>query len=155
MLDRALFDFARSFDLGGFDEFDEEDIKLIEGMDEDEESSFNWGFSVEPALYLDPDFEPTADSAEECAAAQQENGILHKAVMMLPPRQAQVIILRFGFSPLGDHTQQETADLLRIAQPVVAKYEKAAIANLAKVLKSFPEGLELIASRLIAMGKAV
>jgi RNA polymerase sigma factor (sigma-70 family) len=110
------------------------------------------GFKLESAVDSFGEYDYTAESAEEVVAEEQEHGILRRAIGYLPERQSEAILLRFGFTSLGDMTQAEAAEFMEISQPALHALEKKAIVNLQKILQAMPEGQELIESRLIEMG---
>ena len=61
---------------------------------------------------------------------REEKRILREAVNALPPRERQIIELRFGFSGGEELTQKEVADLLGISQSYISRLEKKIIAEL-------------------------
>ena len=61
---------------------------------------------------------------------REERRILREAVEGLPPRERQIIRLRFGFSGERELTQKEVADLLGISQSYISRLEKKIIAEL-------------------------
>lgn len=63
---------------------------------------------------------------------REENRILRSAVEALPPRERQIIELRYGFLGEREMTQKEVADALGISQSYISRLEKRIIADLRK-----------------------
>jgi RNA polymerase sporulation-specific sigma factor len=59
-----------------------------------------------------------------------EQEILKIAVGKLPPREKQIVDLRFGLSGGEERTQKEVADMLGISQSYISRLEKKIIAKL-------------------------
>ena len=60
--------------------------------------------------------------------------LLRQALLQLPPRDAEIISLRFGLNGKKEQTQQEVADRLGISQSYISRLEKRIIARLRKEL---------------------
>ena len=58
--------------------------------------------------------------------------LLHRALGHLPPRERQIISLRFGIGTPKTLTQKEVADLLGISQSYISRLEKRIIARMRK-----------------------
>lgn len=58
--------------------------------------------------------------------------LLHRALSHLPPRERQIISLRFGIGTPKALTQKEVADLLGISQSYISRLEKRIIARMRK-----------------------
>ena len=58
--------------------------------------------------------------------------LLHRALGHLPPRERQIISLRFGIGTPKALTQKEVADLLGISQSYISRLEKRIIARMRK-----------------------
>ncbi len=61
-----------------------------------------------------------------------DRGLLYDALAKLPPREAEIISLRFGLSGKDEMTQKEVADSLGISQSYISRLEKRIIARLKK-----------------------
>lgn len=98
--------------------------------------------------------EPDADPRLERVAA--EPGIdwndviaVRAALAQLPPRLRTVVVLRF----FRDRTQAEVADAIGLSQPQVSRLERAALAELRRVLAS-AEGVAATGEDAAARGEA-
>ena len=60
--------------------------------------------------------------------------LLRQALLQLPPRDAEIISLRFGLNGKKEQTQKEVADRLGISQSYISRLEKRIIARLRKEL---------------------
>lgn len=64
--------------------------------------------------------------------------LVHHALERLPPRERQIISLRFGLGLPESMTQKEVAELLGISQSYISRLEKRIIARMRKdILKNF------------------
>ena len=64
--------------------------------------------------------------------------LVHHALERLPPRERQIISLRFGLGLPECMTQKEVAELLGISQSYISRLEKRIIARMRKdILKNF------------------
>lgn len=64
--------------------------------------------------------------------------LVHHALERLPPRERQIISLRFGLGLSESMTQKEVAELLGISQSYISRLEKRIIARMRKdILKNF------------------
>lgn len=77
---------------------------------------------------LGSDQEAIGDEIEQ----EMEFRSLLKAVMALPPREKNIMELRFGLSGYKEHTQKEVADFLGISQSYISRLEKKIIDKLRK-----------------------
>ena len=57
------------------------------------------------------------------------------AVQKLPPREKQIMALRFGLYSKREHTQKEVADELGISQSYISRLEKRIISRLRRDLE--------------------
>ena len=60
--------------------------------------------------------------------------LLRQALLQLPPRDAEIISLRFGLNGKKEQTQKEVADRLGISQSYISRLEMRIIARLRKEL---------------------
>lgn len=58
--------------------------------------------------------------------------LLQRALLRLPPREMQIIAMRFGLGGQDGMTQKEVADLLGISQSYISRLEKRIIARMKK-----------------------
>lgn len=58
--------------------------------------------------------------------------LLRQALSLLPPREKQIICLRFGLGGRRSMTQKEVADLLGISQSYISRLEKRIISRMKK-----------------------
>lgn len=58
--------------------------------------------------------------------------LLHRALTRLPPREMQIIAMRFGLGGRDGLTQKEVADRLGISQSYISRLEKRIIARMKK-----------------------
>ncbi|MEG1994525.1 MAG: RNA polymerase sporulation sigma factor SigE [Oscillospiraceae bacterium] len=63
--------------------------------------------------------------------------ILLEAVSNLPPRERDIMELRFGLKNKKEHTQKEVADLIGISQSYISRLEKRIIKKLRKNLENY------------------
>lgn len=70
------------------------------------------------------------ESIDAELARQDEKRALHAAMNRLPPREKQIIELRYGFGGHRELTQKEVADLLGISQSYISRLEKKIIRKL-------------------------
>ena len=63
--------------------------------------------------------------------------ILLEAVENLPPRERDIMELRFGLKNKKEHTQKEVADLIGISQSYISRLEKRIIKKLRKNLENY------------------
>ena len=56
-----------------------------------------------------------------------ERRLIEDAIETLPPREQQIIRMRFGLRPYGEHTQKQVADRLGISQSYISRLEKRII----------------------------
>ena len=56
-----------------------------------------------------------------------ERRLIEEAIDTLPPREQQIIRMRFGLRPYGEHTQKQVADRLGISQSYISRLEKRII----------------------------
>lgn len=61
-----------------------------------------------------------------------DRSLLEKAIGMLPPREEQIITMRFGLKDGQEKTQKEVADQLGISQSYISRLEKRIISRLKK-----------------------
>ncbi len=58
--------------------------------------------------------------------------LLLRALCKLPPREQQIISLRFGIGQRDTMTQKEVADLMGISQSYISRLEKRIIGRMKK-----------------------
>ncbi len=61
-----------------------------------------------------------------------DRSLLHAAIAMLPPREKEIITMRFGLGGVKEQTQKEVADRLGISQSYISRLEKRIIQRLKK-----------------------
>lgn len=66
---------------------------------------------------------------------ESERRSLLDAVKALPPREQQIMEMRFGLNRHHEHTQKQVADALGISQSYISRLEKRIIARLKKDLE--------------------
>lgn len=66
---------------------------------------------------------------------ESERRMLLTAVKGLPPRERQIMEMRFGLNHHREHTQKQVADVLGISQSYISRLEKRIIARLKKDLE--------------------
>lgn len=77
-----------------------------------------------------------ADSVNAELEQQAECSELLSAVSKLPPRERQIMELRFGLSGKTAHTQKEVADMLCISQSYISRLEKKILVKLRESINS-------------------
>lgn len=70
------------------------------------------------------------DSVSDGIEYEEEKKMLLLAVRHLPPRERQIIELRFGINGGEEKTQKEVADLLGISQSYISRLEKKILSDL-------------------------
>ena len=70
------------------------------------------------------------DEVHRDLEAQAERRQLLDCVARLPPRERQIMQLRFGICGQKEHTQKEVADKLGISQSYISRLEKRIIRRL-------------------------
>ncbi len=78
-----------------------------------------------------------ADSVLRPLEDDVDRMLLLKALERLPPREKQIISLRFGINQPSSMTQKEVADLLGISQSYISRLEKRIIARMRKDILSW------------------
>lgn len=66
---------------------------------------------------------------------QDEHNILKSLVMSLPPRERQIMEMRFGMFGYEEYTQKQIADCLGISQSYISRLEKRIIDKLKKSIE--------------------
>ena len=66
---------------------------------------------------------------------ESERRVLLSAVCALPPRERQIMEMRFGLNRRKEYTQKEVADVLGISQSYISRLEKRIIARLKRDLE--------------------
>jgi len=79
------------------------------------------------------------DITERSLEEKTERTLLRSAVAELPPRERQIISLRFGIDRSHEMTQKEVADLLGISQSYISRLEKKIIIKLKHDLEKVME----------------
>ena len=78
------------------------------------------------------------DEVHKGIEQREEKQYIHDAVKRLPPRDRDIICMRFGFFNGGrEMTQKEVADKLGISQSYISRLEKKIIADLKKEINGF------------------
>ena len=78
------------------------------------------------------------DEVHKGIEQREEKQYIHDAVKRLPPRDRDIICMRFGFFNGGrEMTQKEFADKLGISQAYISRLEKKIIADLKKEINGF------------------
>ena len=65
---------------------------------------------------------------------RDEAGMLRRIVAGMPPREREIIEIRFGLAGNAPHTQKEVADLIGISQSYISRLEKRILAALREEL---------------------
>ncbi len=66
---------------------------------------------------------------------EDEHNILKKLVLSLPPRERQIMEMRFGMFGYEEYTQKQIADCLGISQSYISRLEKRIIEKLKKSIE--------------------
>ena len=66
---------------------------------------------------------------------EDERSILNSFVKCLPPREKQIMEMRFGMNGYEEFTQKEVADTLGISQSYISRLEKRIINKLKKQIE--------------------
>ena len=74
------------------------------------------------------------DAVSHCMEEAAEYRLLHSAVDQLPPREREIILLRYGLCGRQERTQKEVADLLGISQSYISRLEKRIMVRLRREL---------------------
>lgn len=75
------------------------------------------------------------DSVNKNIEHEAEKAMLLSAVQKLPPREKEIMQLRFGLNSQKEHTQKEVADELGISQSYISRLEKRIISRLKRDLE--------------------
>jgi len=75
------------------------------------------------------------DSINANMEKEAERNMLLEAVDRLPPRERQIMRLRFGLASDREYTQKEVADFIGISQSYISRLEKKIIAKLRRELE--------------------
>ncbi|HIU31683.1 MAG TPA: RNA polymerase sporulation sigma factor SigE [Candidatus Caccousia avistercoris] len=75
------------------------------------------------------------DAVDQGLEQEAEKKLLLGAVARLPPRERQIMELRFGLGKGKEHTQKEVADALGISQSYISRLEKRIIQRLRRDLE--------------------
>ena len=70
------------------------------------------------------------DEVSKPLEAAADRAMLRAAIAALPPREREIICLRFGIGRQQEATQKEVADALGISQSYISRLEKRIIAKL-------------------------
>ena len=78
-----------------------------------------------------------SESDEICRAIEQEDErcIIIRFVDQLPPREKQIMQMRFGMNGYNEYTQKDVADCLGISQSYISRLEKRIIGKLKKQIE--------------------
>lgn len=66
---------------------------------------------------------------------EDERSLLNSFVKQLPPREKQIMEMRFGMNGYNEYTQKEVADTLGISQSYISRLEKRIIVKLKKQIE--------------------
>lgn len=66
---------------------------------------------------------------------EDERSLLNGFVKQLPPREKQIMEMRFGMNGYNEYTQKEVADTLGISQSYISRLEKRIIVKLKKQIE--------------------
>ena len=66
---------------------------------------------------------------------EDERYLLNSFVVKLPPRERQIMEMRFGMNGYQEYTQKEVADALGISQSYISRLEKRIINKLKKLIE--------------------
>ncbi len=66
---------------------------------------------------------------------EDEKNLLHMLINKLPPREKQIMQMRFGFGGYNEYTQKQVADALTISQSYISRLEKRIISKLKKEIE--------------------
>ena len=66
---------------------------------------------------------------------EDEKNLLLLLINKLPPRERQIMQMRFGLAGYNEHTQKEVADDLGISQSYISRLEKRIIMRLKKEME--------------------
>ena len=66
---------------------------------------------------------------------EDEKYLLLRLVSGLPPREKQIMEMRFGMNGYQEYTQKEVADTLGISQSYISRLEKRIIVKLKKQIE--------------------
>ena len=70
------------------------------------------------------------DEVSKPLEADADRAMLRAAIASLPPREREIICLRFGIGQKQEATQKEVADAMGISQSYISRLEKRIIAKL-------------------------
>lgn len=76
-----------------------------------------------------------ADAVGSKAEADDERKMLSALVQSLPPREQQIMDMRFGMHGYNEYTQKQVADFLGISQSYISRLEKKIINKLKKEIE--------------------
>lgn len=75
------------------------------------------------------------DAVTQGLEQEDERAAVFRLVDALPPREKQILCMRFGMMGYEEHTQKEVADQLGISQSYISRLEKRIIARLRRELE--------------------
>ena len=68
-----------------------------------------------------------------------ENGVekqlLWQVILKLPPREQEIMLMRFGLNGVDEKTQKEVADMMNISQSYISRIEKKILGKMEKEMK--------------------
>lgn len=76
-----------------------------------------------------------ADVVGSKAEAEDERNMLSSLIKNLPPREQQIMNMRFGMHGYNEYTQKQVADFLGISQSYISRLEKKIINKLKKEIE--------------------
>jgi len=75
-----------------------------------------------------------SDSVMRPMEEDAEKQLLREALMRLPPREREIIVLRYGLEGRAEKTQKEVADFMGISQSYISRLEKRIMLRLRREL---------------------
>ncbi len=64
-----------------------------------------------------------------------EKQILWQVILKLPPREQEIMLMRFGLNGVDEKTQKEVADMMNISQSYISRIEKKILGKMEKEMK--------------------
>lgn len=111
-------------------------------------SQYRYDISIDEPLNVDWDgnellLSDVLGTESDCVNShiedEVEKQILHEAIDRLPPREKQIMELRFGLNGKTEKTQKEVADEIGISQSYISRLEK-------RIIKQLREELDKVCS---------
>lgn len=64
-----------------------------------------------------------------------EKQILWQVILKLPPREQEIMLMRFGLNGVDEKTQKEVADMMNISQSYISRIEKKILGKMEKEMR--------------------